>query len=126
MSEIQRESASAGGPAAGVGATLFTFGGLAAAFGVASCCALPLALAGIGVGSAWLGGLALAASPHRDGLELVSALGLVGGAALFVRQERTLTSCRIDGVCATPASRGLTVAGLLAGAVLLVVGHLYV
>jgi hypothetical protein len=39
------------------GATLPTLGGMAAAFGVASCCGLPFLVATVGVGSAWLTGI---------------------------------------------------------------------
>jgi hypothetical protein len=67
----------------GSGAMLFTLGGLAAGFGVASCCALPLLLTTIGVSTAWLGGVALLAAPHRGVLLAVGALCLTGGAALL-------------------------------------------
>src|SRR5947207_5996434 len=47
------------------GVTLLAAGGLAAAFGVASCCALPMLLGSLGVGSAWLIAVAWVAAPHR-------------------------------------------------------------
>jgi hypothetical protein len=68
-----------------VGAVLFILGGLAAAFGVASCCALPMLLTTIGVSTASLGGLALLAAPHRGVLLIFGALCLAGGAALLWR-----------------------------------------
>jgi hypothetical protein len=40
--------------------------GLAAAFGLASCCGLPFLLASMGLGTAWLTGFALLAAPHRS------------------------------------------------------------
>jgi mercuric ion transport protein len=52
-------------PGAKSGAALLTFGGLAAAFGLASCCALPLLLTTLGLGTAWLSGIALIASYRR-------------------------------------------------------------
>ncbi len=63
MSEIIDNAPAVRRPASGPGAVLFTVGGLAAAFGVASCCALPLLLTTIGVSTAWLGGVALLARP---------------------------------------------------------------
>jgi mercuric ion transport protein len=80
-------------PASGSGAVLFTLGGLAAAFGVASCCALPMLLTTIGVSTAWLGGLALLAAPHRAVLLIFGALCLAGGAAQLWRQQRTAATC---------------------------------
>src|SRR5215472_10946782 len=52
-------------PTRGSGAVLLTLGSLFAAFGVASCCGLPFMLATLGLGTAWLGGFALLAAPHR-------------------------------------------------------------
>ena len=59
-------------PIPGFSAMLLTLGGIVAAFAVASCCGLPLTLATLGLGTAWLGGSALLAAPHRLGL-LVAA-----------------------------------------------------
>ena len=47
------------------GATLLAAGGIAAAFGAASCCALPMLLGSFGLGSAWLIAVAWLAAPHR-------------------------------------------------------------
>jgi mercuric ion transport protein len=105
---------------------LFTVGGLAAAFGVASCCALPLLLATVGVGTAWLGGVALLAGPHRGVLLAIGALCLAGGAALLWRQQRMAATCGPGGVCTPPIVRALTLLGLLAGAALLWAGYAYV
>lgn len=58
---------------AGAAAVALTVGGLVAAFGVASCCALPFLLATAGVGAAWLGGIALLAAPHRPFLVAAAA-----------------------------------------------------
>lgn len=113
-------------PAMGSGAMLFTFGGLAAAFGVASCCALPLFLATVGVSAAWLGGVALLAAPHRGVLLAIGALGLLGGAVLLWRQQRAAATCGPHGTCTPPAIRALVLAGLLAGAALLWAGYTYV
>lgn len=69
--------------ARGLGAVALTLGGLVAAFGVASCCGLPLMLATLGLGTAWLGGFAWLAAPHRPLLLAASALYLAGAAVLL-------------------------------------------
>jgi mercuric ion transport protein len=53
------------------GAALLTLGGLAAAFGLASCCALPLLLTTLGLGTAWLSVVAVMAAPHRGVLTVI-------------------------------------------------------
>jgi hypothetical protein len=100
MSEIIDKAPAVRRPASGSGAVLFTVGGLAAAFGLASCCALPLLLTTIGVSTAWLGGVGLLAAPHRGVLLVIGALCLVGGAALLwgrLRAERRLHAARRSG-----------------------------
>lgn len=115
-------------PARGTGAVLLTLGGLAAAFGVASCCALPFLLATAGLGTAWLYGIAVLAAPHRGFLLGAAAICLAGGAVLLwrQRQRRTAVTCAPGGVCSHPAVRGLTLVCLLAGLVLLYLGYTYV
>lgn len=76
------------------GAPLLTLSGLAAAFGVASCCGLPFLLATVGLGSAWLVGVATLAAPHRTLLLAVSATCLLAGAVLLWRRRRTLVRSR--------------------------------
>ena len=107
------------------GAVLLTLGGLAAAFGVASCCALPLLLTTVGMSAAWLGGVALMAAPHRAVLLLIGALCLLGGVVLLWRQQRTAASCGPNGVCMLPAVRVLTLVGLVIGVGLLWAGYAY-
>ena len=111
-------------PARGSGAVLLTAGGLAAAFAVASCCGLPFILATLGLGTAWLYGVAVLAAPHRPVLLAVAAACLVGGAVLLWRQRQASALCTA-GVCTKPAARGLTTVGLLAGFVLLYLGYAY-
>lgn len=109
----------------GAGATLLTFGGVATAFGVASCCALPLLLTTLGLGTAWLAGIALFALPHRGLLLGIGALCLLGGAVLLWRQQREASTCGPNGACTSQGVRALTLAGLLLGAVLLWAGYAY-
>ena len=110
--------------AVGAGSVLLTLGGLAAAFGVASCCGLPFLLATAGLGTAWLTGFALLAAPHRSTLLIVGTVGLAGGAVLFWRQQR-IAACAPGAFCTRPAVRNLTLAGLLVGLVLLYLGYAY-
>lgn len=84
-----------------VGATILAVGGLAAAFGAAACCALPAGLGALGLGSAWLIGV---------------ALGLV-----LTYRNRPAASCS-SGACTTWISRrtksGPWMASALVGAAL--------
>jgi mercuric ion transport protein len=98
--------------------------GLGAAFGVASCCGLPFLLATAGLSSAWLSGIALFAAPHRSLLLAMAALCLAAGAGLLWRRQPAGT-CATGFVCAKSMVRGMTMIGLMAGLVLLVIGYLY-
>ena len=109
-----------------LGGGLLTLGGLAAAFGVASCCALPLLLTSFGLGTAWLTGVALTAIPYRNLLLAVSAITLLGGAVLLWRQQRAAMTCKPGGVCVPTSIRALNLIGLMIGAVLLWAGYTYV
>ncbi|MDE8347484.1 MAG: mercuric transporter MerT family protein [Acidocella sp.] len=111
-------------PLRDTGATLLTFSGLAAAFGVASCCGLPFLLATMGIGSAWLFGIASLAAPHRPLLLVIAAICLVGGGALQLRR-RAAIACAPGGLCAKPAMHGMTLIALLTGFTLLTIGYLY-
>lgn len=110
----------------GIGAASLALGGIAAAFGVAACCALPFLLASAGIGVAWLGGIGLVAAPYRTPLLVIGALCLLMGAVLLVRQQITASRCGPGGVCTPPAVRIVTLIGLLIGVVLLYLGYRYV
>ena len=107
------------------GSAFLTLGGLAAAFGVAACCALPLLMISLGLGTAWLGGIASLTAPIRSLLLIFAALALTGGALLLWRQQRHAATCGPNGVCTPPAVRLLTLIGLIVGVALLVAGYLY-
>ena len=119
MAEILAKDSSR---AAGTGSVLLTVSGLAAAFGVASCCGLPFLLATVGLSTAWLTGFALLAAPHRGVLLVVGAVCLAGGAVLLWRQRR-MSTCTPGAFCSRPAVRGLTLIGLLLGLGLLYLGY---
>lgn len=108
------------------GAVVLTVGGVASAFGVAACCALPILFATAGIGTAWLTGIATISAPHRSALMIVSLVSLLTSAALLWRIQQNARRCGEDAVC-TPAwlRLGLLI-GLLVGAGLLVAGYLYV
>ncbi len=124
MPDLSARRAAMDRPAGCSGPVLLTLAGLAAAFGVASCCALPLLLATLGLGTAWLGGVALLTAPHRPILLVAAALCLAGAAVLLWRQRRAAV-CAPGAVCARPAVRHLTLAGLLLGLALLTFGYAY-
>lgn len=108
------------------GAALLTLSGIGAAFGVAACCALPIMLATVGIGTAWLAGIASVTAPHRDIWIAVSALSLLISAFMLWRAHQNAVRC--GGVEAS-SPRWLRIAlaaGLLAGTALLVAGILYV
>lgn len=113
-----------GQPARGSAAALLTVGGLVAAFGVASCCALPFLLATLGLGTAWLSGIALLAAPHRM-LLLATATICLAGATVLLWRERRVVACTPGAICSRPAIRGATVVGLLVGVALLYLGYTY-
>jgi mercuric ion transport protein len=126
MTEVSPGDSSSSGPPpkASVAAAL-TLGGLAAAFGVAACCALPLLMISLGVGTAWLGGIASLAAPNRTLLLVLAALALAAGTILLWRQQHHAATCGPNGVCTPPLVRLLTLVGLIVGVVLLVAGYLY-
>ena len=95
---------------AGLG-TVAGLGALAAS----SCCALPVALAGLGATGAVFGGLAMLAS-IRPILLGGAALALLVGWGLFLR--RRATACAMAGPCASPSPPRRTAALLGIGTAL--------
>ena len=91
------------GTRSGRGAGLLTLGGLVAAFGVASCCAIPLLLTVLGVSATWLFGIAVVAAPYRASLLVIAALCLLGGAGLLWRQQQAAATCGPEWRTRTPA-----------------------
>jgi mercuric ion transport protein len=80
---------------------LFAAGGLVAAFGVASCCALPVALSLLGVSAASLLGIGMLAALYQQEL-FVGAVILLGGAALIMWRQRRAVACQPGSACARP------------------------
>lgn len=100
---IHAKSSSASTPEArrDVTKTLFAAGGLLAAFGVASCCALPVALSLLGISAASLLGISYVAAQHQQELFYAAVLLLAGAAFIMWRQRRGM-SCNPGTVCARP------------------------
>jgi mercuric ion transport protein len=111
-------------PARDTGALLLAVGGLAAAFGAASCCGLPLLLGSLGLNSAWLIAVAWIAAPHRLALLVAAVVCLVAAGALFVWRRR-IAACTPGIACGRPATTALLMCVLSLGAVLAVLGYLY-
>ena len=107
----------------GIATATVTLAGLAAAFGVAACCALPFLFASVGIGAAWLGGVAIVAAPYRTPLLVIGALCLIVGAMLLTRQQLIAARCGPGGLCTPRWMRILTFFGLLLGAALLWAGY---
>ena len=108
------------------GAALLTLSGIGAAFGVAACCALPIMLATVGIGTAWLAGIASVTAPHRDIWIAISALSLLISAFMLWRVHQNAVRCGGVAVSSPRWLRIALAAGLLAGTALLVAGILYV
>jgi mercuric ion transport protein len=91
--------------AAGPLAALGGFAGLGA-LAASSCCVLPLALAGLGAGSAVFGGLELlgAYQPYLLG----GALALLMAAWVAFWRRSKLAGCASEGACAKPGTPRLT------------------
>jgi mercuric ion transport protein len=106
------------------GALVLAIGGLAAAFGAASCCALPMLLGSVGIGSAWLLGIALIAAPHRLALVTAAVVCLVAGAAVLAWHRRAV-ACASGAVCGHRAVTPIVVASLSLGAALAMAGYLF-
>lgn len=108
------------------GAVMLTIGGVATAFGVAACCALPILFATAGIGTAWLTGIATISAPYRSALMIVSLTSLLASTALLWRIQQNARRCGYDAVCTPTWLRLGLLAGVLIGAGLLVAGYLYV
>jgi mercuric ion transport protein len=80
-------------------------------------------LATLGLGTAWLGGVAVLATPHRPLLLTVAAACLASAAILMWRQRAAV--CVPGAFCPHPAIKRATVIGLLVGVVLLYLGYTY-
>ncbi len=91
--------------------TILAAGGMLAAFGVASCCALPIALSLLGISAASLVGIGYLAAQYQQALFYTAVVCLAAAALVMWRQAR---SCTQGAGCAHPTGRwtSLTAVGL--------------
>jgi len=106
-------------------ALMLAVGGLAAAFGAASCCALPLLLGALGLGSAWLVAIAWVTAPHRAALLAIAVACLVSGAGVLLWRRRRMAACTPDATCRRPAFTALATVVLALGAALAALGYIF-
>lgn len=81
--------------------TTLAAGGLLAAFGVASCCALPILLSVLGISAASLTGIGFLAAQYQRELFLLAML-FVGAAGLVMWRQRRARACAPGGSCSRP------------------------
>jgi mercuric ion transport protein len=104
MTQIKTPSRSPASPESGRDAakTVLAAGGLLAAFGVASCCALPIALSMLGISAASLVGIGYLAAQYQAELFYGAVICLAAAVFIMWRQRRAL-ACTPGAACARPA-----------------------
>jgi mercuric ion transport protein len=125
MTDNTKPAASERAPVQDTGALLLAAGGFAAAFGAASCCALPLLLGSVGLGSAWFATIAWVAAPHRIALLAVAIVCLASGGVVLLWHRYRMVACTPGAPCGRPAITALATSVLSLGAALVVLGFLY-
>ena len=104
------------------GAIAFVVSGIAAAFALAACCAIPFALAAAGIGASWLIPIVSASQPHA---EILTAFSLAALAASVIMVWRPPTSCRPNSLCSRRGFRWAISGLATVGAILLVLSKIY-
>ena len=104
------------------GAVVLAGSGVAAAFALAACCAIPILLAALGIGASWLVPVVSASMPYTGLLTVLSVAALAGSVFLVVRAGQT---CQPGDLCARPAFRWSVIVAAAIGAVLLVLSKIY-
>jgi mercuric ion transport protein len=104
------------------GAGLFAAAGFASALALAACCALPIGLAAIGLGSAWLNPIVRAAKPHGTLLDIVAIVSIAASVGLVTVAART---CAPGDLCARRGFRFSICGVALISLILLVAGRIY-
>ena len=105
------------------GAVALVSGGIAAAFGLAACCAIPFLLAGVGLGAAgWLAPIVSVSQPHATLLTAFSLAALVGSVVIVWRAPR---HCQPESLCVRPALRWAVTVAAVIGGILLVLSKIY-
>lgn len=115
---VQDESQSIGrrepGATSDTAKMLLAAAGLVAAFGVASCCALPVALSlvGIGAASASLFVIGSLAAPYQPVLFYAAVL-CMGAASVVLWRQRRARACSPGTACARPAFDVASIAAMI-------------
>ena len=104
------------------GAIALAISGIASAFALSACCALPILLAGAGFTTLWLAPFGAAGSQFRAPLTVLAAVSLAGAAFIVSRSAKT---CQPGDLCARPWFRAAIAAAAVFGAVLLIMSKLY-
>ena len=100
-----------------VGQRVLAAGGLLAAVAASSCCLVPLALFGIGVGGAWIGHLTRLA-PYQPYFVGFAAMCL--GLGYWLRHRSRRAACCPDETCTRPLPKRIVTIGFVLAAVLIV------
>lgn len=97
-------------------------GGIASAFSLAACCALPILLAGAGFSTYWLAPVATLGLQYSTALTFFAVISLAGSAFIVFRTAKT---CAPGELCARPWFRTSITAAVIVGTVLLISSKLY-
>ena len=104
------------------GAIALAASGVAAAFSLAACCAIPIALATAGLGASWLSPMVSVTQPYAGLLTAASLAALIGSVLIVWRASG---HCGPGSMCARPGFRwGVTGAAAI-GAALLLLSRIY-
>jgi mercuric ion transport protein len=96
-----------------------TAGAITAALGVAMCCALPLALAAFGLGTAtFMTRIGAWIEPHKGLVSIVAGIGIAYG--FFLAYRPRIDQCGGESACAKPAKAHAMKAALWLGLLLLI------
>lgn len=104
------------------GAIALVISGLASAFALAACCALPILLAGAGLSAYWLAPVAAFGLQFTTALTFLAVLSLAGAAFIVLRSAKTYAP--VD-LCARPWFRVVIVVAAIVGIILLIASKLY-
>lgn len=104
------------------GAVALAGSGVAAAFALAACCAVPLFLATLGISSNWLVPMVSVTMPYTGLLTGFAAVALAASVFIALRARRT---CQPGDLCARPVFRWSVIVAAFIGAVLLILSKIY-
>jgi mercuric ion transport protein len=97
--------------------SLLAGGGVLGAVAASSCCLVPLALFGIGVGDAWIGYLT-GLAPYQPYFLGIAAVCV--GLGFWLRHRSRKVACAQDEMCARPLPSRIVTTGFVVASVLIV------